>query len=151
MCDFRDVPADPADIRQQRAAEAAHAVWDWRAPPVTGAEALERGHPRRHQAIQGLVRASLVAVCLGMAGLLLAAIAPVRWLLAIRKALDAFGHAVGVVVSTVVLSLVYFGFMLPAGLLSRRRKDSRYRGAIDRSAASYWTAARPSESAERQF
>jgi ABC-type amino acid transport system permease subunit len=155
------VPAASIDSRQQRTEAAGHVVWNWRGP---GSTAVVADHSRRHQAIQGLIafvaglalrllhapRASLVACVLGAIGLVLAAVAPVTWLRQIRRALEALTRAVGMVVSTIVLSMVYFGFMLPAGLLSRRRKDVRYRATFDRSATSYWTPARASES-ERQF
>jgi hypothetical protein len=60
--------------------------------------------------------------------------APIRW-----------------VVSMVLLSVVYFGVLLPMGLLSRTFRGDRLGRRFDRTAATYWAPAEVDDGPDRRF
>jgi hypothetical protein len=146
--------------------EAGRAIWNWRAPRPAPATA---GLRRRMglQAGAGILvgtaflglrfhRAGTLALTLSTVLLVLSALAPIAILTGIRRGLEVFADLVGRIVSAVVLTIVYFGFFLPAGLLGRRnakaRAHARYKRSFDRAASTYWaTRTRPPSSPERQF
>ena len=127
-------------------------VWNWRRTGSRGAD--ERAAARRRgllQALEGLTAAALIwwlwkpilaAVVAGIAvlTLLLALFFPTTAYRGLSRALEAFGHAVGMAVTWVLMTLLYFLLFLPAGLLLRAGRKLGITTAPDRQLASYWTA-----------
>ena len=62
-----------------------------------------------------------------------------------------FGELLGMVVSPVVLGLIYLVLVVPVALLKRLTGDVRLARRLDRDAATYRTAPRPSERMEDPF
>ena len=148
-------------------------VWDWR-----GGETEESRRAREAAAIRrrgligaavGLAVAALLfflwkrpvpaAVVAGIALLvsLPALVAPLSAGRGIARALDRFAHAVGLGVTWVLMTLLYYALFLPVGLLLRARGKLAVTRSFDPRQPSYWTSveererARTPESYRRQF
>ena len=148
-------------------------VWDWR-----GGKNDES--PRAHEAAKirqraliggavGLTVAALVyflwkkpvpAAVIAAVALLLSLpglAAPLTAGRAVTRALDRFAHAVGTVVTWVLMTLLYYLLFLPVGLVLRARGKLGITRSFDPRRPSYWNVveererARTPESYRRQF
>lgn len=148
-------------------------VWDWNRTG-TGDDQIEA---KRHAADTAARKRGVIG---GLVGLLIAAVVYHYWrpglayviagisltlaLLAVvappayRKVaglLDRFGHAVGMAVTWLLMTLLYYILFLPAGLLLRARGKLAVTQHPDRRLASYWisTEGKPwtAESYRKQF
>jgi hypothetical protein len=147
-------PAPTAEVAAPSRPEAAAAVWQWRRAGVDDGEAGRRAAAtqRRKGLVGGVVgavvalivwqwRPAMALVVLGIA-LLLTALALVSPLGAFRRvtaALEAFGRAVGVGLTWVLMTLVYYLLFLPVGLVLRARGRLRLRKRLEPGLPSYWT------------
>lgn len=127
-------------------------IWDWRGGVGESAEAIERAARRR-----GLVRGAIglaVAVALffwkpivgavagGVTLVLLgvALVSPVGLYPRVERGVAGFARGVGLVVSWVTLTLVFFLVFLPIGLVLRAMGWLRLARGLEPGAASYWRA-----------
>lgn len=155
--------------------KAAALVWDWRARLAGDAgrpaqAARDAAHARKRGVIGllvGLAVAGVIyfflhsprmaSVVAGISGLLalLALLFPLTLYRQVMKGLDLFAHGVGVVVTWLAMTLVYFLLFLPVGLLLRAGKKLGITRHYDPSAPSYWSPPkdRPAtlDSYRRQF
>ena len=133
-------------------AEAAAAIWDWRAPK-TRPGAVNPGPAR----LRGVVRALGVAAggaaiallwspglgfwVLAIATIVLAAaiISPTGLYAAVERALAALTRATGVGLTWVFMSAVFFFAIAPFGLLFRRGRRDAMRRYFEPNATTYWT------------
>lgn len=145
-------------------------AWDWRRAGDRNDqdESIRNAAARRRGVIGGLVGLAIAAAVYffwrpGVAALiagislalaLLAVAAPPAY----RKVaglLDRFGHAVGMAVTWVLMTLLYWLLFLPVGLLLRARGRLAVTTHPDRRLPSYWssTEGRPwtAESYRKQF
>lgn len=74
-----------------------------------------------------------------------------RTRLPIWRGFMAVTRPIGWVVSMVLLSTVYFGVLLPMGLLSRAFRGDRLGRRLDREAATHWDTADVDDGPERRF
>jgi len=149
-------------------------VWDWNRT-ATGDDqneirrnAAANISARRRGVIGGLIGLLIAAVVyhywrpglayviagVSLALALLALVAPPAY----RKVaglLDRFGHAVGLVVTWLLMTLLYYVLFLPVGLLLRARGKLAVTRHPDRRLASYWTSTEgkpwTAESYRKQF
>jgi len=147
-------------------------AWDWRHAGNSEAAATERAAARRRGAIQGAVGLAVAAFLYWIwsplppwAPAIVAAVAVLTLVLALAtpttgyryltRAVEAFAHAVGMVVTWVLMTLLYYLFFLPVGFLLRAGSKLGITTGFDRSRASYWSpAATPEhtpESYRKQF
>lgn len=148
-------------------------VWDWRGGETEESRrAREAAHIRRRGLIGGAVGLTVaalvfflwkkpvpaaviagIALLLSLPGLL----APLTAGRSVGRALDRFGHAVGLGVTWVLMTLLYYLLFLPVGLFLRTRGKLGITRAFDPRRSSYWTSveererARAPESYRRQF
>jgi hypothetical protein len=85
--------------------------------------------------VLGVVAGGLTVVLL-----LVALLSPVRVHPRVERGLAGFARGVGLVVSWVTLTGVFFLVFLPLGLMLRALGKLRLDPGLDRSAASYWRA-----------
>jgi hypothetical protein len=122
--------------------------------------------PRRRIGIQGVVGIAIgafflsrhhsivgsIALTLGSLSVLLAILAPAAWILTVHHWMERFTEGIGKGVTVVVLSLVYFLFFLPVGVLSRGKATARFQRLLDPKATTYWRPRTAGASqSERQF
>lgn len=159
-------------MTQQEAQPPSAVVWDWRRSASESGEAAarERAAARRRgllQALVGLAAAALIwwlwksavaaTVVAGIAlvTLLLALAFPTTAYRRLSRALETFGHAVGMAVTWVLMTLLYLVLFLPVGLLLRAGHKLGITTAFDRRLPSYWSApmspARTLDSYRKQF
>jgi hypothetical protein len=132
-------------------AEAAAAIWDWRASTATDA-ARDPSPTRRRGLIQGAVGAAVgggfwmlgwhgvaVAACV-IAGVVAAAalLSPGGLYAAIQRLIEATAHAVGVGLSWLLLVPFFYLFFAPFGALFRRGRRDRLCRRYESDAATYW-------------
>ena len=145
-------------------------VWDWNRTATRDDqnEARHNAAARKRGVIGGLVGLVIAAVVyhywrpglayviagISLALALLALAAPPAY----RKVaglLDRFGHAVGMVVTWLLMTLLYYVLFLPVGLLLRARGKLAVTRHPDRRLASYWTSTEgkpwTAESYRKQF
>jgi len=148
-------------------------VWDWRAgkneEPGQAHEAVQIRRRALLGSVVGLAVAALVlflwekpvaagviatvALLLSLPGL----VAPRTAGRSVGRALDRFAHAVGLCVTWVLMTLLYYLLFLPVGLVLRARGRLGITRSPDSRRPSYWTAveereqARTPESYRRQF
>jgi hypothetical protein len=96
----------------------------------------------------GQTTAALVAVGLALA--LLGAVRP-KFLRPVYVALSIVAIPFGVVIGELILLFVFFGLLLPLGLVFRALGRDALELRWDRSAATYWQAKQPSRSAAHYF
>ena len=148
-------------------------VWNWRRAEGQDSsqveEAKKNAAARRKGVIGGAVgltvaaifyfvfdRPVLAAVVAGIALVLtlLAFLAPAAHL-KVQGGLDRFGHAVGMAVTWVLMTLLYYLLFLPVGLFLRARRRLAVTQHPDRRLPSYWSSTedRPwtAESYRKQF
>lgn len=91
--------------------------------------------------------ASSVAVTLGSLTLALAIVSPTKGYVALSRAVERLGEAIGTVLTWALLTPVFFLFFVPFGLLARRGRGDRIGRRFDRAAKTYWTT-RPAKTEE---
>lgn len=144
-------------------------VWNWRQAADPGASrsraAAEAAAARRRGLIQAAVGFA-VALGLGLlwrpvagwvvggitALLLLIALAfPLTLHAKIQRGLQVFGHAVGMAVTWVLMTLLYLLLFLPVGLVLRATGKLGITTRPDPRAASYWKTTDPSRHTPQQY
>lgn len=153
----RPEPPLPAPLSAARP-EAAATVWRWRERGGAEPEATRRAAAaqRRRGVIGGAVgavaalllwqwRPAMALVVLAIAALLtlLALVSPLGAFRRVGRALEAFGRAVGVALTWLLMALVFYGLFLPVGLVLRARGRLRLRKGLDPAAATYWKPVPP--------
>jgi hypothetical protein len=79
-----------------------------------------------------------IAAALGGLTLLLALVSPTRGYLALKRAVDGLGRGIGTLLGFLLLAPVFYLFVTPLGLLTRRGRGDRIGRAFDRTMPSYW-------------
>jgi hypothetical protein len=132
-------------------------IWNWRPEDDAGARARASAAARK-RGLLGLVVGLAVAALLhhfrpaagfvagSVAGIallffLLAVAAPLTLYPQVMALLDRFGHLVGTAVTWVLMTVLYFVFFLPVGLLLRAGGKLGITTRPDRGLPSYWSAA----------
>jgi hypothetical protein len=149
--------------------DAATVIWNWRdeeshrEPERAGSRVRIRG---ALQALVGIALGALVftygsrtigsvILVIGTTILLSALLSPQGLFRAIETVFQAFGRAVGRVITGVTMLAVFYLFFLPFGLLFRRGKRDPMRRFYEADATSYWEARKIARSAsashERQY
>lgn len=148
-------------------------VWDWRGgdrdPSRPAREAAKLRQRALLGAAIGLTAAALVwflwkkpvpALVIAAVALLLSLpglVAPLTAGRSVARALDRFGYAVGLGVTWVLMTLLYYLLFLPVGLVLRARGRLGITRSFDPHRPSYWNVveererARTPESYRRQF
>ncbi|HXO19584.1 MAG TPA: hypothetical protein VOA87_06620 [Thermoanaerobaculia bacterium] len=132
-------------------------VWDWRrstGEAVAAATATEAAAQRRRGLIGaavGLVfaailhhfrpTAGLVVAALALASGIVALAAPLTLYRRLTSLLDRFAHAVGTLVTWVLMTLLFYLFFLPVGAFLRLSKKLAITTGFDSRLTSYWSAA----------
>jgi hypothetical protein len=150
----------------------ARAVWDWRAAGTAGDAEAERRRRAAAARREGLVRAAVGAVVGGLvwlwkpllgtvvlavtlALLLIALASPLGAYRAIAVGLRRFGHAVGLAVTWVLMTLIFYLLFFPVGLVLRTLGRLGLTLGAERGRASYWEPVAweriTAESYRRQF
>ena len=163
------IPARMAEMKRLPSA----VVWDWRGGNIEESRQAHEAAKIRQRALLGgaigLAVAALVffllkkpvaagviagvALLLSLPGLA----APLTAGRSVGRALDRFAHAVGTVVTWVLMTVLYYLLVLPAGLILRTRGKLAITRSFDPRRSSYWTSveereqARTAESYRRQF
>jgi hypothetical protein len=153
-------------------APAGATAWDWRnRASAAAAAAVREVADARRRGVVGLVVGSVVAfgvyrflhrpvlavVVAGIALLLalLAFASPRTLYRTVLRVFDRFAHAVGILVTWLLMTLLVYLLFLPAGLILKAGRKLRIARRYDPSAPSYWShAKRPPgtlESYRRQF
>jgi hypothetical protein len=144
---------EPSTDHANAPSAAAEAIWDWRRQATGaasgGATAAKR--LRRRALVEAVVAAAAggflfawkpplawVAWTIGAATLLAGLLSPQTFYAGLRRAFARFGHAVGQVLTAVLLVPLYFGFFSLFGAFFRRGRRNRMEPRFDRAAASYW-------------
>ena len=83
--------------------------------------------------------------------LLAALLSPDRLYLGIGRGLEILGRGIGRGLSILLLSPVFFLFVLPFGLLLRTGRRDRLERRLDRSASTYWHLRRDSVRGRAHF
>lgn len=143
-------------------------VWDWNRTGTGDDESKHNAAARKRGVIGGLIGLAIAALVyffwrpglayviagISLALALLAVAAPAAY----RKVaglLDRFGHAVGMAVTWLLMTLLYWLLFLPVGLLLRARGRLAVTKHPDRRLPSYWSStegkARTAESYRKQF
>jgi hypothetical protein len=151
--------------------EPSSVIWSWRGGDNTEhARAREAAAARQRGLLGGLIGLSIAALlyffarkpvpaavvaAVTLVFTLLALLAPLTAYKAVTRALDRFAYAVGTGVTWVLLTVIYYLFFLPLGLILRSRGKLRVTRGFDAQRSSYWTPledrARTPESYRRQF
>jgi chromate transport protein ChrA len=155
----------------QSRAEASSVAWSWRdrATSETEARAREAAANRRKGMIGGLIGLAVAAllyfyfhrpvaaeVVAGIAIViaLLALASPLGLYKGLTRALDRFAHAVGSIVTWILMTVLFYVVFLPAGALLRARGKLAISKGADRRLPSYWKThehERTPESYRKQF
>jgi hypothetical protein len=156
----------PNDVREPSAV-----IWSWRreGDHSAAAERASAAAAARKRgllgSVIGLAVAALVHHFRPTAGIVVAVIALLFFLVAmaapltlyrrLTELLDRFAHAVGAVTTWILMTLLYFLFFLPAGLILRGAGKLAITTGFDRRLPTYWTAAgdrpRTAETYRKQF
>jgi hypothetical protein len=162
-------PAPPVAPPAGSRPEAAAAVWPWRRRAADPDAVRRAAAAQRRKGVIGGLAGALVAlllwqwrptmalVVLVIATLLtlLALVSPLGGFRRVSRALEVFARGVGIALTWVLMTVVYYGLFLPVGLLLRARGRLRLRKGLDPGATSYWTPVpdrqRTLESYRRQF
>jgi dolichol kinase len=154
---------------QDRRSDPSAVVLDWRkAGSGDAARSREAAAARRRGVIGlavGLTVAALIffwkpvlAVVVASISLVLGLIAlaaPLTLYKKVMRALDAFAHGVGTVVTWVLMTVLYYLLFLPVGVLLRSRRRLAITRSFDPALTTYWKATdgreRTPESYRKQF
>ncbi len=156
----------------QSRAEASSIAWSWRdrAAQKERARTREAAAARTRGVIGGLIGlaaagavyyflehevAAGVIATIAVILTLIALVSPLGLHKKVTRVLERFAHAVGSVVTWVLMTLLYFLVFLPTGALLRARRRLGITRAADRSLPTYWKRteerARTPESYRRRF
>jgi hypothetical protein len=151
--------------RRAGSPQASAVIWRWRGDPA--AQRPAPGRARLHGALQALAGAAVgaifflfwsrkvAAVAFAMSAFvgLSALLSPTGFYPRLRRFFDATGHAVGVVVTWIVMVPIFYLFFFPFGVLMRRGRNDRMRRYYETDAPTYWEphAAMQTSSRERQY
>jgi hypothetical protein len=143
-------------------------IWSWRPKDDTAARAQEAAAARKRGLLGfaiGIVAALVVHHYRPVAGFVVGGIALLFLLLAVGSPLtlypkvmalfDRLAHAVGTAVTWVLMTILYYIFFLPAGLLLKAGGKLAITTHPDRGLPSYWSQAderqRAPEAYKKQF
>lgn len=133
-------------------AEAARVIWDWRGTRARHA-ADHRARAVRLRGIVGgvvgvviglalyhYVSVTVAMIAFGVAGLtsvaaLVSPLGAYRW---VEKAAGLLALAIGMILTWILLTPVYYGFFLPFSVLFRRGDADQMKRRLDPAARSYW-------------
>jgi hypothetical protein len=148
---------------QQQTHDTSAVVWNWRtAGEKTGVDPAREAAAVRRRGLIGLivgllaatllffwkpvVAAVVAAISLTLA--LIAFAAPLTLHKKVTRALDAFARGVGMTVTWVLMTLLYYVLFLPVGLLLRARRRLGITRTPDPALATYWKPTLRDKSAE---
>ena len=143
-------------------------IWNWRPQDDAGARAQEAAAARKRGLLGfaiGLVAALVIHHYRPVAGFVVGGVAVLFLLLALASPLtlypkvmgllDRFAHLVGTAVTWVLMTVLYYIFFLPAGLLLRTGRKLAITTHPDRGLPTYWSQAderqRAPEAYKKQF
>jgi hypothetical protein len=133
-------------------AEAAQIIWDWKGTRARQAS----GHRARAVRLRGIgggvvggliglvlyhyVSVTVAMIAFGVAGLtsvaaLVSPLGAYRW---VEKAAGLLALAIGLILTWILLTPVYYGFFLPFSILFRRGDADQMKRRLDAAAPSYW-------------
>jgi hypothetical protein len=155
----------PNEVREPSAV-----IWRWRqdSAEVSASRVREAATARKRGllgAVIGLAAGAVIHHFRPVAGFVVAGIALLFFLIALASPLtlypkvmelfDRFAHAVGTIFTWILMTVLYFLFFLPAGLLLRAGHKLAITTRFDRGLPSYWSAAderqRAPEAYRKQF
>lgn len=154
---------------EQQPRDTSAVVWNWRtAGKETGADPAREAAAARRRGLLGLAVGLLAAALLFfwkpvLAGVvaavsltlaLIAFAAPLTLHKKVTRALDAFARGVGMTVTWVLMTILYYILFLPVGLLLRARRRLGITRTPDPALATYWKPTlrdRSAESYRKQF
>ena len=151
MSDLATPAAAPAPSTVSRP-EAAATVWRWRSAADPDAPRRAAAAERRRGLLGGAIGAlaalllwqwrpamGMVVLAIALLLTLAALVSPHGLFRRVRRVLEAFGRAVGIALTWLLMAIVYYGLFLPVGLLLRARGRLRLRKRLDPAAPTYWT------------
>jgi hypothetical protein len=155
-------------LQKDMSNEPSAVIWSWRREEGAGAEARAAAAARKRGllgAVVGLVAAAVIHHFRPTAGLVVAGVAllflaialaaPLTLYPKVMGLLDRFAHAVGTAVTWVLMTVLYYLFFLPAGLLLKAGGKLGITTRPDRRLPSYWSVAderqRAPEAYRKQF
>lgn len=144
-------PAPP----DSRAGRVARTVWDWRTADDAGRAEAERRRRAAGARRDGLLRAvigviaggllwlwkpvlGMVVIAITAVILVIALVSPLGAYRAISVGLERFGHWVGLGVTWVLMTLIFYLLFFPVGRLRRLRGRSGLTFGAERARATYW-------------
>lgn len=148
---------------QQQTRDTSAVVWNWRtAGEKAGADPAREAAAARRRGLLGLVVGLIAATLLFFWKPVLAAVvaaisltlaliafaAPLTLHKKVTRALDAFARGVGMTVTWVLMTLLYYVLFLPVGLLLRARRRLGITRTPDPALATYWKPTLRDKSAE---
>ncbi len=148
---------------EQHLRDTSAVVWNWRAAGKDlGADPAREAAAARRRGliglIVGLVAATLlffwkpvvaaVVAAISLTLALIAFAAPLTLHKKVTRALDAFARGVGMTVTWVLMTLLYYVLFLPVGLLLRARRRLGITRTPDPALATYWKPMLRDKSAE---
>jgi hypothetical protein len=155
----------PNEVREPSAV-----IWNWRqdSAETSASRAREAAAARKRGLlglVLGLVAAAVIHHFRPTAGLVVASIALLFFLLAmaapltlypkVMALLDRFAHLVGTAVTWVLMTVLYYLFFLPVGLLLKATHKLAVTTHFDRALKTYWSKAderqRAPEAYRKQF
>ncbi|HYG61587.1 MAG TPA: hypothetical protein VEL74_03320 [Thermoanaerobaculia bacterium] len=154
---------------QDRSSDPSAVVWNWRKPGSDDGDARSReAAAARKRGLLGLAvglavaaliyffwKPVLAAVVAGIALVmgLIALAAPLTLYKKVTRALDLFAHGVGMTVTWVLMTLLYYLLFLPVGAVLRARRRLGITRSFDPALSTYWktTGERAPESYRKQF
>jgi hypothetical protein len=148
--------------------EASAVIWRWRQEDTAGTRAREAAAARKRGllgVVIGLAAAAVIHHFRPTAGFVVAGIALLFFLIAVvspltlypkvMALLDRFAHVVGAAVTWVLMTILYYIFFLPAGLLLKAGHKLAITTRFDRALPTYWSKAderqRAPEAYRKQF
>src|SRR5882724_4221121 len=153
----------PNEVREPSAV-----IWDWRREDDPGARAQEAAAARKRGLLGGAIglvaavvvhhfrpTAGFVIGGIALLFLVIALAAPLTLYPKLMRLFDLFAHGVGTAVTWVLMTVLYYLFFLPAGLVLKAAHKLAITTGFDRAQATYWTAAddrgRAPEAYRKQF
>jgi hypothetical protein len=153
----------PNEVREPSAV-----IWRFRKEDASGAEARAAAAARKRGLLGlviGLVAAAVIHHFRPVAGFVVAGVALLFFLIAmaapltlypkVMALLDRFAHLVGSAVTWVLMTVLYYLFFLPAGLLLKATHKLGVTTHFDRALPTYWSKAderqRAPEAYRKQF